>query len=76
MKKQTIRWILILTLLVFVPAASSQDRTQPTTIGAQASASPNADTQTTNIQEYIELLHSDVRQQKAEMMGAVMQCTA
>jgi hypothetical protein len=76
MKKQTAAWILVLTLLVFVPAASSQDRTQPKKTGAQTSASPNTDAEKKNIQEYIELLRSDVRQQKAEMMGAVMQLSA
>jgi hypothetical protein len=76
MKKQTAALILILTLLDFVPAAFSQDKTQPTQTGAQASAPPNADAQKTNIQAYIELLRSDVRQQKAEMMGAVMQLGA
>ena len=76
MKKHTAAWILVLTLLVFVPAASSQDKTQPKKTGTQASASPNADAQEKNIQEYVELLRSDVRQQKAEMMGAVMQLSA
>jgi hypothetical protein len=72
MKKQTAAWILALALLVFIPSASAQDRTQPAKTGAPASA--NA--QKKNIQEYIELLRSDVRQQKAEMMGAVMQLSA
>jgi hypothetical protein len=76
MKRQRAAWILVLTLLVIVPAASSQDKTQPSKTGAQAGASPNADAQKKNIQEYIELLRSDVRQQKAEMMGAVMQLSA
>jgi hypothetical protein len=75
MKKHTAALILILTLLVFIPAAFSQDKTQPTKTGAQASAPPNADAEK-NIQEYIELLRSDVRQQKAEMLGAVMQLSA
>jgi hypothetical protein len=75
MKKQAAACILVLALLVFVPAASSQDKTQANKTGAEASASPNADAQK-NIQEYIELLRSDVRQQKAEMMGAVMQLSA
>ena len=75
MRKQTAAWILVLTLLGFVPAASSQDKAQPKKTGAQASTSPNADAQK-NIQEYIELLRSDVRQQKAEMMGAVMLLSA
>jgi hypothetical protein len=72
MKKQTAAWILALALLVFIPCASAQDKTQPAKTGAPASA--NA--QKKNIQEYIELLRSDVRQQKAEMMGAVMQLSA
>ena len=76
MKKQTAAWILVLTLLAFVSVASSQDNTQPKKNGTQASASPNADDQSKNIQAYIELLRSDVRQQKAEMMGAVMQLSA
>lgn len=75
MKRQTAAWILVSTLLVFVPAASSQDKAQPNKTGAQASATQNADAQK-NIQEYIELLRSDVRQQKAEMMGAVMLLSA
>jgi hypothetical protein len=76
MKKHTTAWILSLILLVFVPVVWSQDKTQPTKGGAPASASPNADARKKNIQEYIELLRSDVRQQKAEMMGAVMQLSA
>jgi hypothetical protein len=76
MKKETAAWILVLTLLVFVRAVSSQDKTQSTKTGAQASASPNADAQEMNVQEYVELLRSDVRQQKDEMMGAVMQLSA
>lgn len=73
MKKQTAAWILVLALLVFVRAVCSQDKTQSTKTGAQANASANADAQEMNIQEYIELLRSEVRQQKDEMMGAVMQ---
>jgi hypothetical protein len=76
MNKQTAAWILALTLLVFVPAASAQDKTQPNKTGAQTSTSPGADAQRKNIQEYINLLRSDVQQQKAEMMGAVMQLSA
>ena len=76
MKKHTEAWILVLTLLVLAPVASSQDKTQANQTGAQVSVSPNAEAQKNNIQEYIELLRSDVRQQKAEMMGAVMQLSA
>jgi hypothetical protein len=38
----------------------------------QSVSSAPTDTQDKNIQEYIELLRTDVRQQKAEIMGAVM----
>jgi hypothetical protein len=76
MKKQTAVWIPVLMLLVFVPAAWSQDKTQPNKTAAQGSTSPSADAQKKNIQEYINLLRSDVQQQKAEMMGTVMQLSA
>jgi hypothetical protein len=76
MKKQTAAWIMVMTLLVFVPVTSAQDKTPPGKTAAQASASPTADAQKKNIQAYIELLRSDVSQQKAEMMGAVMQLSA
>jgi len=76
MKKQTAAWILIVTSLFIVPAGLSQDKTQPKKAVAQTSASPQANTQKRNIQGYIELLRSDVRQQKAEMMGAVMVLSA
>src|SRR5579863_2501233 len=76
MKKQTAAWILVLATLCFVPAASSQDKTQASKAGAQTNASPNAGAQKKNIQEYTDLLRTDVRQQKAEMMGAVMALNA
>ena len=69
MKKQTAAWILALALLVFIPGASAQDKTQPAKTGAPASA--NA--QKKNIQAYVELMRSNVRDQKSEIMGSVMQ---
>jgi hypothetical protein len=54
----------------------SQDKPQPKESEHQASTSPNADNQKQNIQEYVQLLRSNVRQQKAEIMGAVMQLSA
>jgi hypothetical protein len=74
MKKQTGGWILIVASLVFVSVARAQADTQPQQMRAQASTSPAADNR--NTQAYIELLRSDVRQQKAELMGAVMQLSA
>jgi hypothetical protein len=68
--------VLLVTLLVLpMPVASSgwgQTEAQ-TKAGA---ASPNASAQEKNIQEYISLMRADVRQQKAEMMGAVMLLSA
>jgi len=75
MKNGTAAWILVMILLVCVAAASSQEKTQPTETGVQASPSRNEDAQK-NMAAYIELLRSNVRQQKAEMMGAVMQLSA
>jgi flagellar biosynthesis chaperone FliJ len=63
MKQQKAAWILVLLLVAF-----------PSAVLAQAGVAPNSDPQ--NIQAYIALLRSNVRQQKAEMMGAVMQLSA
>jgi hypothetical protein len=74
MKKQAGAWILILSSLAFVSTAGAQGGTQPQQTQAQAGKSSGADNR--NTQAYIELLRSNVRQQKAEMMGAVMQLSA
>lgn len=42
----------------------------------KSAASPDADTQKKNIQEYISLLRSNVRQEKAEIMGSMMALSA
>jgi hypothetical protein len=67
MKQQKAAWILVLALLGFAPAARAQT-------SEQAAMSPASDAQ--NIQAYIDLLRADVRQQKAEMLGEVMQLSA
>ena len=67
MKQQKAAWILVLALLGFAPAVRAQT-------GEQAAISPTSDAQ--NIQAYVDLLRSDVRQQKAEMVGEVMQLSA
>jgi hypothetical protein len=58
---------MVLALLFFAVGARAQT-TQ------QATLSPSSDPK--NIQAYIDLLRADVRQQKAEMLGAVMQLSA
>lgn len=67
MKQHKAAWIMVLGLLFF--AAGARAQTDP-----QAAVSPGSDPK--NIQAYIDLMRSDVRQQKAEMMGAVMQLSA
>jgi hypothetical protein len=74
MKKQTGTWILIVVSLVCVSVAGAQADTQPQQSQAQDSTSSATDNR--NTQAYIELLRSDVRQQKAELLGAVMQLSA
>ena len=58
-------------LAVMVTAAPSRAQTKTQKIEGKASASLQSDAKK-NVQAYIDLLHSDVRQQKAEFMGSVM----
>jgi flagellar biosynthesis/type III secretory pathway protein FliH len=76
MNKKTAVWMMVLTLLIVVPAGRSQDKTQPKKTGKPASTTPAEDSKKKNIQAYVELLRSDVRQQKAEIMGSVIQLSA
>jgi hypothetical protein len=61
--------LFVLPMLVSPPGWA---QTQTPKSENQAAPSPNASAQAKNIQEYIDLLRQDVRQQKDEMMGAVM----
>lgn len=66
--------LLVLPLLV---ASSSWAQTQTKTTEKKATPmSAAASAQEQNIKAYIELLRADVRQQKAEMMGATMVLSA
>lgn len=76
MKIRIAVWVMLLMLLKLVPGGWSQSEVQPKTAGKQGGTSPAADNQKTNIQAYIQLLRSDVRQQKAEIMGSVMMLSA
>ena len=67
MKNQKAAWIPVLAMLVLTPAALAQT-------GGQAAALSSSESQ--NIKAYIDLLRTNVRQQKAEMLGAVMQLSA
>jgi len=69
-KKRLTFALLACAWMALVPPARAQDKTQKTP--SKAAVSPEADAQQKNIKEYIELLRRDVRQQKSEIMGAVM----
>ena len=71
----------ICALLIGVPGMRAQDKppaqAQPAKAPAkQAAAKPAPTAKDMNIKEYIELLRSNVRQEKSQMMGAVMQLSA
>jgi hypothetical protein len=65
---------LLVTMFVLAMFVASPGRAQPNAqkTESKGAASPNANAREKNIQEYIDLLRADVRQQKDEMMGAVM----
>ncbi len=69
-------WGLVLALLAISPFAFGQQKAKPTkTTSAQSNAAPakpkTAEEQ--NIQAYIDLIRSNVRQEKAQILGAMMQ---
>lgn len=67
--------VSVFVLMLFLaPPGRSQAKPQKSQTDTAAAA--NTSTQKTNIQEYINLLRADVRQQKAEIMGAVMALNA
>jgi hypothetical protein len=60
--------------MLLAPPGRAQTNTQK--VERKAAAAPESDAQKENTEAYIELLRQDVRQQKAEMMGAVMVLSA
>lgn len=73
MKKQVQVWGLLLAFVAYCPFALSQEK-KPAP--GPSSTTQQSATEQKNIQEYIELLRSNVRQEKAQVMGAVMQLSA
>jgi len=75
MKKRIIVCGVLSVLVVSCLLARVQAKTQPRLHSAQAQAdqSTTADAKEKNIQEYIELMRSNVRDEKSQIMGAVMQ---
>jgi hypothetical protein len=76
MKKRISVWLALLMFGACGPAALAQANSQPQKAKTQPAQSAGSDTQKKNVQEYIELLRSNVRQQKSEIMGAVMALSA
>jgi len=68
--------LVALLILPTLAACPSETRTQTQPTNKSGAASPEADTQEKNLQAYVDLLRRDVRQQKAEIMGAVMLLSA
>jgi len=62
-------------ILALIASPSGRAQSKPQTAGGKTPASPESDAQK-NMQAYIDLLRRDVRQEKAEIMGAVMLLSA
>lgn len=76
MKNKAAVWLPFLLFLVFVPVAGAQNNAQPAKSEKPAAEASAVDVHEKNVQEYIELLRANVRQEKAQIMGAVMQLSA
>src|ERR1700737_4162062 len=66
-------WLLLLVFVATSPAALAKGKAHPLKTKDQAAQSPATDAQKKNIQEHIELMRTNVRDKKGEIMGAVMQ---
>ena len=72
MQKRISTWLTFFVLFAFGPWSVAQDKPKSSETKVQAASKD----QENNIKEYIELLRSDVRRDKAQIMGAMMQLTA
>src|SRR5262245_24292867 len=69
-------WVLLCTLFASSPVLLAQEKTEAQKMSGQAAASPTSDTEKENIKEYIALMRENVRQEKAQLLGAVLQLNA
>jgi hypothetical protein len=76
MKKQIAVWLPFCMLLACCPVSFAQKAAQSESAIKQTVPPSAMDTQAENIQEYIDLLRSNVRQQKSEIMGSMMALSA
>jgi flagellar biosynthesis chaperone FliJ len=72
MRKQNTVWHPLIAVLASCLVALAQGQTQSQDTQTPATPSSTTSAQEKNVQEYIELLRTNVRQQKVEIMGAVM----
>lgn len=73
MQKRIMACLGVSTLVIFGLLARVQAKPQPQNAQGNSAQSTTADAKEKNIQEYIELMRSNVRDQKSQIMGAVMQ---
>jgi hypothetical protein len=76
MKIRVKGWLPLLMFVVLSSRARAQATAPPPETKVPTKQPAATDAQRKNIQEYIELMRTNVRQQKAEIMGAVMQLSA
>ena len=76
MIKRIAVWLPLIVLLAASPAALAQVTPKAPATKSQAAKSTGTDAQKKNIQAYIELMRTNVRDQKAEIMGSVMALNA
>jgi hypothetical protein len=76
MKKRIAVWLPLLVLVATCPAALAQVTPKAPATKSPAAKSSATTTQKKNMQEYVELLRANVRDQKAEIMGSVMELNA
>jgi hypothetical protein len=69
-------WLVMLVILPMLAASASRAQTKIQSTEKSTVASPETDPQNKNLQVYVDLLRKDIRQQKAEIMGAVMVLSA
>lgn len=75
MKKRIELWLVVLMFLAACPVFLALEKAQTEKTQGQ-NTQQTTDTQKKNIQEYIALLGSNVREEKAQIMGAVLQLNA
>jgi hypothetical protein len=73
MKIRITVWLPLIMFVACSSAALANGQAHPQKAKTQTAQSPTTDAQKKNLQEYIELMRSNVRDQKAEIMGSVLQ---